>query len=72
MIRKELRYSSGVQLILAIEARGPGAPEIANRIGADALDRPDVTVVVLDRRQRSLRDALEAVPGAKIYARSRT
>ncbi len=70
MVRKHLRYSGGAQLVLAIETRGAGAPEIAGRIGVDALGRHEATVVILDRRQQSLRDALEAVPGAKIYARS--
>ncbi len=70
LVRKELRYSRGVQLVLAIDARGVEAHELAGRIGGDGLGRPDLTVVLLDRRRQPLRAALEAVSGAKIYARS--
>ena len=70
LVRKELRYSSGAQLVLAIEARGVEAHELAGRIGSDGLGRPDVTVVLLDGRQQALRAALQAVSGARIYARS--
>jgi len=70
MIRKELRYSNGAQLVLAIEAQGAGGQDLVGPNGGDALGRQDVTVVLLDRRQQSLRAALEAVSGAKIYARS--
>jgi hypothetical protein len=68
MVRKELRYSAGTQLILAVDANG-APPSLGDRLVADRVVPEDGIIVTLGRVDGALRQALGAVPGAAIYRR---
>jgi hypothetical protein len=52
--------------VLGIVPVGEGAGEAKDLIKPDALPCPDSCVVMLNRHQRALQSALEAVPDARI------
>jgi Zn-dependent protease with chaperone function len=66
---KELRYSTGAQLVLALVAKGQAAQELPEQIRAEAVLPQNAAILVLKRHDRPLRAALDAVPGARVYAR---
>lgn len=68
LVRKELRYSTGTQLILAVDANG-AAPSLRDRLLGQRIIPEGGDVVLLGRRDALLRQALGAVPGAEIYRR---
>ena len=68
LVRKELRYSAGTQLILAVEANG-APPSLRDRLLAERIIPEEGDIVILRRLDAALRQALAAVPGAGIYRR---
>jgi Zn-dependent protease with chaperone function len=69
LARKRLSHGSGAPLVLGLVVdRGDGR-DLPGRL--HGLLPVDTVTVVLGRDQKSLRQALEAVPGAAIYDRSR-
>jgi Zn-dependent protease with chaperone function len=67
---KELRYSTGAQLVLAIVTRGVAAQGLPEQIRSHLLLAENTTIVVLNHHDQLLRAALEGVPGSRIYARA--
>jgi Zn-dependent protease with chaperone function len=63
LTRKRLRHSSGSLYVLGLIAKERPA------VSADGLLPAESCLVLLDRSERALQQALEAVPGAQIYAR---
>jgi Zn-dependent protease with chaperone function len=70
LARKQLRHSNGSLLVLGLIADGSDARELASRLGLEELLSPAARVILLDRAQRAVQTALQAVPGAQIYSRS--
>jgi hypothetical protein len=66
LARKRLRHSGESLFVLGIVPVGEGAAEARDLIKPDALPCPDSCVVMLNRHQRALQSALEAIPGARI------
>ena len=66
LARKRLRHSGESLFVLGIVPVGEGAAEARDLIKPDALPCPDSCVVMLNRHQRALQSALEAVPDARI------
>ena len=69
LVRKELRHSTGTQVILAVEANGAPA-SLRDRLLAERILPAEGDIVVLGRLDAALRQALGGVPGAAIYRRS--
>jgi hypothetical protein len=63
---RELRHSAGTQAVLAVAAEGVAPDALTARVREAAALGPEATIVVLDRRQRALREVLAAVPAARI------
>jgi Zn-dependent protease with chaperone function len=71
LARKHLRHSDGSLLVLGLVADDIATNELVSRIRAARLLPADAHVVLLDRDQRALQSALEAVQGSRLYTRSR-
>jgi Zn-dependent protease with chaperone function len=69
LVTKELRYSAGSQLVLAVEANG-AAPSLRDRLVAEGVLPAEGTIVILDRHDAALRQAIAATPASEIYRRS--
>jgi hypothetical protein len=67
LVRKELRYSTGFQFVLAIVPKGPAVPGVADRLQNELTLPAPVRIVLLSRVDGSLRSALESTPGAAIF-----
>ncbi len=65
---KALRYSTGEQLVLALVAKGQAAQELTEQMRAEAILPENAVILLLNRNDLPLRAALEAVPGARVYA----
>jgi Zn-dependent protease with chaperone function len=68
LVRKELRYSAGTQVILAVEANGAPA-SLRDRLLSEQIIPEDGNIFLLGRLDAALRQALGAIPGATIYKR---
>jgi Zn-dependent protease with chaperone function len=68
LVRKELRHSTGTQVILAVEANGAPA-SLRDRLLSEQIIPEEGNIVLLGRLDTALRHALVAVPGATIYRR---
>jgi Zn-dependent protease with chaperone function len=69
LARKHLRHSGGSLLVLGLVAYGAEAAELAVRTRLQELLSAEGRVILLDRAQRAVQTALQAVPGAEIYSR---
>ena len=69
LVSKELRHSSGTQIVLALRVNGPPG-DLTARLGHEPLFRERVQIVTLGRDDRELEALLEQTPGALIYERS--
>jgi Zn-dependent protease with chaperone function len=69
MVKKELRYSANEQLVLALTASGSAADRLPDRIREEGV-LATATIVVLERHDEALVAALEAIAGARVYARA--
>ena len=67
LARKRLRHSGGSLLVLGIVPESDAAADQTRWVKPDALPSPDSCVVMLDRHQRALLSAFEAIPGARIF-----
>jgi Zn-dependent protease with chaperone function len=68
---KELRYSRGTQLVLAVLTKNGSTSDLGERLRREGLLPGAVTVVTLGRHDQQLEAALGEVPGALIFDGSR-
>ncbi len=68
LVKKELRHAAGTQLVLALIASGPTAHDLRARVRDGVLST--ATIVTVERHDQALVAALEAVDGARVYARA--
>jgi Zn-dependent protease with chaperone function len=68
LVRKELRYSEGSQLVLAVEANG-AAPSLHDELVAEGILPAEGTIVTLGRHDAALRQAIATTPASEIYRR---
>jgi Zn-dependent protease with chaperone function len=69
LVSRELRYSAGAQLVLALVPREMAPPGIAERMRNDPSLPASAAVIVLSRRDEALTSALAATPGSEVYRR---
>jgi Zn-dependent protease with chaperone function len=69
LARKQVRHGGGSPLVLGLVVDRGDAGDVPDRLRG--LLPADAVTVVLDRDRKSLRQVLEAVPGATIYVRSK-
>jgi tetratricopeptide (TPR) repeat protein len=69
LARKHFRHSAGSMLVLGLITGRVDSNDLASRIHGAGLLPSDTQVVVLNRDQRPLQCALEAVHGSRVYGR---
>ena len=69
VVSRDLRYSSGAELVCAILANSGDAQRLREECAREEVLPSPAKVIVLGRHDQPLRAALEAVPGSLIYSR---
>jgi hypothetical protein len=71
LARKELRYSRGTQVVLAVRAKNESVADLGQQLQREGLLQDEVIVALFGPHDRAIEEALAAIPGALIYDRSR-